>query len=139
MRRGGENIKLGVLRGAEKLSFNVLVVEQPDHFDRLADLADPDKALVSRLGIVGVEIDPKIAAALPGLRVSSGVLVAARAAETSVDTSLTAGDVIHAINGAQVETMAALRSALDHLSSNTPVVLQIERDGKLMFVSFELD
>ena len=70
---------------------------------------------------------------------SSGVLVAARAAETSVDTSLTAGDVIHAINGAQVETLAALRSALDHLSSNTPVVLQIERDGRLMFVSFELD
>jgi serine protease Do len=139
MRRGGENIKLDVLRGAEKLSFNVLVVELPDDFDRLADLADPDKALVPKLGIVGVEIDPKIAATLPGLRVSSGVLVAARAAEPSVDTSLTAGDVIHAINGAQVENMAALRSALDHLSPNTPVVLQIERDGKLMFVSFELD
>jgi S1-C subfamily serine protease len=139
MRRGGENIKLDVLRGAEKFSFNVLVVELPDDFDRLADLADPDKALVPKLGIVGVEIDPKIAATLPGLRVSSGVLVAARAAEPSVDTSLTAGDVIHAINGAQVENMAALRSALDHLSPNTPVVLQIERDGKLMFVSFELD
>ncbi len=139
MRRGGENIKLDVLRGAAKFSFNVLVVELPDDFDRLADLADPDKALVPKLGIVGVEIDPKIAATLPGLRVSSGVLVAARAAEPSVDTSLTAGDVIHAINGAQVENMAALRSALDHLSPNTPVVLQIERDGKLMFVSFELD
>jgi S1-C subfamily serine protease len=47
--------------------------------------------------------------------------------------------VIHAINGVQVETMAALRSALDHLAPNASVVLQIERDGRFMFVSFELD
>lgn len=139
MRRGGEKIKLVVLRGAEKLSFDVLVVELPHDVDRLADLADPNKSLVSKLGIVGVEIDPKLAATLPGLRVSSGVLVAARAADPSVDISLTTGDVIHAINGVEVETMAALRSNLDHLASNTAVVLQIERDGRLMFVSFELD
>ena len=139
MRRGGERIKLSVLRGAEKLSFDILVVELPHDVDRLADLADPNKSLVSKLGIVGVEIDPKLAATLPGLRVSSGVIVAARAADPSVDTSLTAGDVIHAINGVEVDTMAALRSALDRLASNTSVVLQIERDGRLMFVSFELD
>lgn len=137
--RGGERIKLGVLRGAEKLSFDVLVVELPHDVDRLVDLADPDKSLVPKLGIVGVEIDPKLAATLPGLRVSSGVIVAARAADPSGDTSLTAGDVIHAINGVEVDTMAALRSALDRLASNSSVVLQIERDGRLMFVSFELD
>jgi S1-C subfamily serine protease len=71
--------------------------------------------------------------------VSSGVIVAAKAADPNVDISLTTGDVIHAINGVQVETMAALRSALDHLAPNSSVVLQIEREGKLMFVSFELD
>jgi serine protease Do len=139
MRRGGESIKLGILRGSERLTFDVTVVELPHDFDRLADLADPDKSLVSKLGIVGVEIDPKIAATLPGLRMSSGVIVAAKAADSSVDTSLTEGDVIHAINGAHVETMAALRSSLDRLPSNTPVVLQIEREGRFMFVSFELD
>ena len=139
MRRGGEKIKLAVLRSAEKLSFDVLVVEPPHDVDRLADLADPNKSLVSKLGIVGVEIDPKLAGTLPGLRVPSGVLVAARAADPSVDISLATGDVIHAINGVEVETIAALRSALDHLAPNTAVVLQIERDGRLMFVSFELD
>jgi serine protease Do len=139
MRRGGDKIKLDVLRGAEKLSFDVSVVEVPHDFDRLADLADPDKSLVAKLGIIGLEIDPKLAATLPGLRVSSGVIVAARAADPSVDNSLNTGDVIHAINGVQVETMAALRSALDHLPPNNSVVLQIERDGRLMFVSFEVD
>src|SRR6266850_85193 len=116
MRRGGEKIKLGVLRGTQNISFDVLVVEAPHDVDRFADLADPDKSLVSKLGIVGVEIDPKLAATLPGLRVSSGVIVAAKAAEPSVDTSLTTGDVIHALNGVQVETMAALSSAVDHMA-----------------------
>ena len=139
MRRGGEKIKLDVLRGDQKLSFEVAVVELPDDFDRLADLADPDKNLVPKLGIIGVEIDPKLAATLPGLRVPSGVIVAARAADPNVDTSLIAGDVIHTINGDQNETMAALRSTLDHLAANTSLTLQIERNGRLMFVSFQLD
>ncbi len=139
MRRGGDKIKLDVLRGTEKLSFEVLVVELPHEIDRLADLADPNKSLVSKLGIVGVEIDSKLAASLPGLRVPSGVIVAAKSATSNVETSLNSGDVIHQVNGVPVETMAALRAALDHLSPNSSVVLQIEREGRLMFVFFELD
>ena len=65
--------------------------------------------------VVVVDIFSPMAATLPGLRVSSGVIVVANAADPGVDTSLTAGDVIHAINGVAMETMAALRSALDHL------------------------
>ena len=87
MRRGGERIKLGVLRGSEKLSFDVLVVELPHEFDRLADLVNPDKSLVSKLGIVGLEIDPKIAAMFPTLRLTGGVVVVAKAADANVDTS----------------------------------------------------
>ena len=32
-----------------------------------------------------------------------------------------------------------LRSGLDQLKPHSPVVLQIERDGKLMYVEFQLD
>lgn len=139
MRSGGERVKLGVQRGSEKLSFDVLVVEPPHDVDRLAGLADPVKNMVSKLGIVGVEINSRIAPSLPGLRITSGVIVAAKAAESNSDVSLAAGDVIHAINGAPVETIAGLRSALDGMSPATPVVLQIERDGKLMFIAFKID
>jgi len=139
MRRGGERIKLAVLRGSQRLSFEVPVVEVPHEFDRLADLANPEKSLVAKLGILGMDIDPKIAEMLPGLRVSSGVIVVARAANTNFDSGLTGGDVIHTINGVPVESIAALRSMLDHLIGNSPVVLQIERDGRLEFVSFQLD
>ena len=75
----------------------------------------------------------------PTLRLTGGVVVVARAADPNVDTSLTAGDVIHAINGAPVDTMETLRAVLDQLKQNSPVVLQIEREGKLMFVPFQLD
>jgi serine protease Do len=139
MRAGGERIKLGVLRRSKTLSFEVLVVEPPHDVDQLAALADPVKNLVSKLGIVGVEIDSRIATSLPGLRIASGVIVAAKAAEPNSDVSLATGDIIHEINGAPVETIVGLRSALDRLSPTTPVVLQIEREGKLMFVAFKID
>lgn len=139
MRAGGERIKLGVLRGSEKLSLEVLVVETPHDFDRLAGLIDPEKNLVSKLGVIGIEIDSKIAAIMAGLRIPSGVIVVAKAADSNVDTSLATGDVIHAINGAPVETIAGLRSSLDQLKPNTSVALQIERAGKLMFVTLQGD
>jgi S1-C subfamily serine protease len=68
-----------------------------------------------------------------------GVIVVARAADSNIDTSLAAGDVIHTINGAPVATMETLRAVLDQMKANSPVVLQIERGGKLMFVSIQLD
>jgi serine protease Do len=137
IRTGGERIKLGVLRGSEKLSFDLLVVEVPHDFDRLTDLVDPVKNLVSKLGVVVIELDPKIAGMLSGLRIPSGVMVAAKAADSTADISLTTGDVIHAINGAPVETIENLRSALDGLKPNASVVLQIEREGRLMFIAFQ--
>jgi len=139
MRTGGERIKLVILRGSEKLSFDVLVVEAPHDIDRLAGLADPVKNLVSKLGIVAVEIDSRIASSLSGLRITGGVIVAAKSADPSVDVSLAPGDVIHALNGAPVETLEGLRSALDHLNPTSPAVLQIERQGKLMFIAFKID
>jgi serine protease Do len=139
MRSGGERIKLGVLRGTEKRSFDVVLVERPHDVDQVALLADPVKNLVSKLGIVAVEIDPQIAASLTGLRIDSGVVVAAKSADPNVDVSLSTGDIIHAINGSPVSTLEGLRSTLDHLSANTPVVLQIEREGKLMFIAFKME
>ena len=109
------------------------------NFDRLAAVIDPVKGLVAKLGVVAVEIEPRIATSLSGLRITSGVIVAAKAAASVVDVSLATGDVIHAINGAPVETIEGLRSALDRLGPNSAVVLQVEREGRLMFIAFKLD
>jgi S1-C subfamily serine protease len=74
------------------------------------------------------------------LRVPSGVIVAGRVDEwRGADLALLSGDVIHALNGVQVVSLASIRSALDRLQPRSPVVLQIERGGKLMFVTLQLN
>jgi len=87
-----------------------------------------------------VSIDADLGLAIGSLRVPSGVMVAAHAEDRhAAAASLSAGDVIHSINGASVSNLEELRAALDALKSHTPVVLQIERDGLLSFVAFELE
>jgi len=107
--------------------------------DQIAALADPEKNLVPALGIVGVEIDKKIAAMAPDLRDPFGILVAGRAAGAGVEVPLNAGDVIRTLNGQPMTTLGRLRSTLKALPPGTPVALQIQRDQKLLFLAFTLD
>ena len=83
-----------------------------------------------------MDVGESSAAALPPLRVSSGVFVAARMeAPSGNEVQLMTGDVIHAVNTAAVEDLKGLRAALDGITGSTDLVLQIERDGSLMFVT----
>jgi serine protease Do len=135
----GEKVKLEVLRGAQKLAFEVEVIERDDDPLRFADLVNPDENIVSKLGILGIEINQKIALMVPDLRMKYGVVVAARAAGSPYSTVLAPGDVIYSLNGTPVTSVAALRQALDQLKPNEPTVLQIERDGHLKYLELELE
>jgi len=122
------------------LTLEIKVMEQKSDVDHLADLVDPDKSLVAKLGIFGIEIDDKLADDLQDLRIPSGVIVAATSADTTgADADLQPGDVIHTVNGKQVETLDGLRAALSAIPAGASGVLQIERDGRLMYVTFEMD
>ena len=79
------------------------------------------------------------AALLPALRISSGVFVAARTRVSSGnDVPLVAGDVIHAVNGVTVRSLDGLRVLLDDATSDSELVLQIERNGQLQFVTCQI-
>ncbi len=136
----GDRVKLGILRGKERLALDIPVIEREHDVDRLVDLADPQKNMVQKLGILGVEIDSKIAAMLPDLRVPSGVIVVARSSGAAgAGNSLVTGDVIHALNGSPITSLLGLRTGLENLPRESPVVLQIERAGGLTFLSFQTD
>jgi serine protease Do len=135
----GDKVHLDLLRGKERFALDVKVMEPPHDMDQIAALADPEKNLVPALGILGVEIDKKIAAIAPDLRDPFGILVAARAAGAGVEVPLTAGDVIRTLNGQPMTTLDRLRSALKALPAGAPVALQIQRDQKLLFLAFTLD
>jgi serine protease Do len=138
-RSDGEKVHLEILRCRQEMSFDVPLKERPHEMDQVSELADPEKNLIPELGILGVEIDRKIASMIEDLRDPYGIIVAARAAGAASEIPLTTGDVIRSFNGEPVNTLDKLRAALQALPPGAPIVLQIQRDGKLQFVAFTLE
>ena len=129
-----------ILRGKHTVSLHVRIIERDDDPQRFADLATSEDNLVPKLGILGVTIDHKLAGLLPDLRIAGGVVVAALSPDTDPDaTGPDAGDVIHSVNGKPVAGIAALNARLDEFKSGDSVVLQIERDNRLMYLTVELE
>jgi serine protease Do len=136
----GDKVKVQVLRGDEKLTFPVAVSERDDDPQRFADMVDPVKNIVPQLGILGIAIDKNVTQLLPDLRRSIGVVVAARSGESPYSgDSLSLGDVIYEVNGTPVSSIDALRAALDKLKENDPLALLVERDGRLMYITMQIE
>lgn len=135
----GDSVHLEILRGSVGLVFDIPVKQSPHQIDQLASLADPEKSLVRPLGILGIEIDSKLASELPELRDPFGILVAARAAGSTADLPLVTGDVIRTLNGVPMKTLDQLRTALKAVQPGVPAAFQIQRDGGLLYVTFTLD
>jgi serine protease Do len=135
----GDKVRFEVLRGKERLAFDVPVVEHPHDMDQVTSLADPEKSLVQPLGILGLEIDDRIARMIAGLRDPFGIIVAARSAGAGAEVPLTTGDVIRTLNGEPMTTLDRLRGTLKALPPGSAVALQIQRDERLLYISFTLD
>jgi serine protease Do len=135
----GEKVHLEVLRGQQHLTFDVPMMERPDTMDQISSLADPEKNLVRPLGILGIEIDKRVASMAPDLRDPFGIIVAARSNEASADIPLATGDVIRTLNGQPMTTLDRLRETLKALKPGAAVVLQIQRDERLLYVAFTLE
>ena len=134
----GDTVTLGVRRGTATFTALVTIVERLEDPDRFAGLVTPERNLVPRLGVLGIEIDSDLRKLLPSLRGEAGVVVASRAA-FAPDGGPEPGDVIYAVNGVSVQGLAELRAAADDLRKGDPVVLQVERNGQLRFLAFEID
>ena len=137
LRESTEPVKIGVQRAGAQQTLSVQTVEERSEFDSVASMADPQKNIVEELGILGVEISPQIAAATPGLRDPFGVFVVARAAGGGGEAPLLPQDVIRSVNRSQISSLDGLRSAMRALKPGAPVTLQIQRAGRLMYVSFD--
>jgi len=139
-------VKLEILRGTdanknrEKKILYVAAVEKHDQMDLLMDATDPEKSLVPRLGILAIDITDQIRSAIGTTRISGGVVVVGRAANLIVsDSGVQTGDIIHSLNTKPIDSVETLRSAVRALKSGDAVVLQIERDGGLQYLPFEME
>jgi serine protease Do len=135
----GEHAKIEVLRGSNRVQLDVPLIERPHKADSLVDTADPVKNLIRLLGILGIELNLDLARDLPALRIPTGVIVAAKTlGAADGEVPLETGDVIHAINGTTITTLAELRDALAKLKPGDAVALLVERYTQLIYVSFLL-
>jgi hypothetical protein len=82
-------------------SVEIGVAERAPDLGRLAELVEPDKNRVARLGILGVDIGDTGADLASTLRVPSGVTVVAHTSDEAgpFDMDLAPGDTIHSLNG----------------------------------------
>jgi serine protease Do len=136
----GDKVSVEVLRGNNKMNFSVKVAAREDDPQRFADMVDPAKNLVPKLGILGIDIDRTIAEMVPDLRKKYGVVVAAVAGDSPYTGDvLKPGDVIYSVNTEPVTSVAALRTTLDALKDTEPAVLQVERDGQLVYLTLEIE
>jgi serine protease Do len=132
-----QTITMEVLRDTQRIPAQVKVSERDDDPFRFLDLVKPEENRIAKLGIIGVPITKEIAQLLPETRKQYGIIVAARTgdAEYSGQGGLKLGDVIYSVNTTPVSSLDALRSAVNGLKAADPLVLQIERDGSLMYLT----
>ncbi|HEX8813229.1 MAG TPA: trypsin-like peptidase domain-containing protein, partial [Terracidiphilus sp.] len=130
LHRLDEVVKLEILRGNEKKTLYVPAIESRDHMDELLDAVNPENSLISRLGVLVIDITADLRSRLGSLRIPSGVIVVGRAADPIMpDTGLQTGDVIHQLNTTPIDSVSTLRAGVQALKTGDAVVLQVERDG----------
>jgi serine protease Do len=133
-------LKIEVLRGGDTRSVNVSVKVYHENIDELADIPDLHKSLIRKLNVFVTDLDGKVRPLLHGARSDSGVVVVAPiSGPNALDTGLEAGDIIRAVDRTALETTSQFEALVRHLRSGDPVVLQVERRGKLEYIAFEME
>jgi serine protease Do len=137
-RRPGSAVNLEVGRGVQRLTLRVPVVERQDEASRFLDLVTPEQNLISRLGILGLDLTPDLARLIPGIRDPHGVVVAGVALDAGSAGPLP-GDVIYGVNGVQIRTLTDLRTAIGQVGPDSTAVLQVGRQGQLRFLTVTIE
>lgn len=136
----GDTVTIEIVRSGARRSVPVTVVERPRDPDRFASLVTPERNLVSRLGVLAIELDEELVRAAGPLRGGEGVLIAARSGGSpGTEDDLRPGDVVYAVNGISVRGLAELRSAVRGPAPGESLVFHVERSGRLLYVVIELE
>jgi serine protease Do len=135
----GNSVSLEVGRGLQRLTLKVPVVERRDEADRFRAMVTPEQNLISRLGVLGLDLTPELIRLIPGVRDPHGVVVAGVAADAEGLSGPLPGDVIYGVNGEPVKTLTDLRTAIGQIAPGASAVLQVGRQGQLRFLTVTLE
>ncbi|MDX2152117.1 MAG: trypsin-like peptidase domain-containing protein [Bryobacteraceae bacterium] len=134
-------VRMKVARGGEILDVPAVVLERSTSPERFANRVNDRQHLVPRLSILALPIDEEMAAFFPmPLRRPYGILVVRLAVTTAgPGGELLPGDVIYEVNRLPVSTVQDLRNLVDKQKEGDPLVLQVERAGRLRYVEMQLE
>jgi serine protease Do len=135
-----DSLTISIDRRGKVSEFSVAVLERPKSIDDLTELASRDAKVIRRLGILAVTLDEKVTPLLGDLRSMSGVAVAGVLADSGLaNLGLLAGDVISEVDGRPIVSVEDLVLALDDTKAGKAVALHVEREGRFLYVAFELE
>jgi serine protease Do len=135
----GETVTIELLRGSEKLTKTVAVLERPPDPQQMISAVAGEAKQLTKLGALAVSLDEKVTPLLPALRRLSGVVIALVVNEAPGQSDpLLPGDVIYAVNGAKIASVPELESALANTKRGDTAALQIERQGQIQFAVVEI-
>jgi serine protease Do len=135
----GNTVSLEVGRGLQRLTLKVPVVERHDEADRFRAMVTPEQNLISRLGVLGLDLTPELIRLIPGVRDPHGVVVAGVSADAEGAAGPLPGDVIYGVDGEPVRTLTDLRTAIGRVAPGATTVLQVGRQGQLRFLTVTLE
>jgi S1-C subfamily serine protease len=135
-----QGIKIDLLRGIKEQSVYVPVTVHEESIDDLSDVPDLQRTFVPELNIFVADIDETLRPLLRGHNEDSGIVVLGESGDpNALDTGAQPGDILKGLNRTPLQSVSQLRATIRKLKSGDPVVLQVEREGKLQFLDFEMD
>jgi serine protease Do len=126
--RANQTLNLAFLRGGKKINTRLVPESLP---------GQPTQGSESRLGITAADISSSMAYRL-GTNDAKGVVVAGvEKGSVADEVGLEVGDIIRQINDQRIRNVEEYEKLINKIKSKDRLILLIERDGALYFVSLE--
>jgi S1-C subfamily serine protease len=137
----GSTVKIVYSRNGKESSVDVGVIERPGDPFAFVDMSNPQQYLVKNLGILAITLDARIASVLPAVRYPAGAVVIA---SSGTDVTIWGdvffpGDIIYSVNASRVTDLDQLRAEVANQKSGDAFVVQVERQGQLKYLAFEVE
>jgi serine protease Do len=138
----GKTTQLKYVRDGKQATTSISLAERPSQTvarNREPEGEGNDRGLVGKLGIRATTVTPDIAREFK-LKITTGVVVeSVQPGSPAAEAGMQQGDVIHRVNRTSVNSQTELMGALSSLRGEKEIVLQIERESRLQFITVTLD
>jgi len=134
-------VELQIKRGAGSFTKQVQVIERVDPDYRFFEMISTERNLVKKIGILGLDLDNDSRRLLPFQpRGQEGVVVAALSADVNLmGDGWEQGDIIYSLNGRQIKGLRSLKQLVGELDYGQVAVFHVERGGRLMFLTMQIE